>query len=293
MPNVSQPWPGRPDWVDEQGQDMTRLGKVLGNPKHYLQRALKLLLWKFSAILGDAPFFLQGQMDINPKSLWHDRDFVAKVGGYFIKGDRTPRVVSSFDPWDATRRDMLVLLLRTILERNIPGDMVEVGVYRGRTARLIHHYVPERDLFLFDTFEGFTNRGTREELSATGHLVAEGHFADTSLEYVKTIVAPQNGRVHFIRGYFPESIPERLENRTFAFVHLDADLYEPTLAGLGFFYPRMAHHGIIIVHDYNAWPGARCAVDEFMQDKPELVVSMPDKSGSALISRFRAYHPLS
>jgi O-methyltransferase len=66
-------------------------------------------------------------------------------------------------------------------------------------------------------------------------------------------------------------------------VHLDADLYEPILEGLKFFYPRMPKHGMILVHDYNAWIGARKAVDDFFSDKPELVIPMPDKSGSALI----------
>jgi O-methyltransferase len=270
---------------------MTKLGKLLRNPKYYWERALKLLLWRMSRILGDAPFFLQGQMDINPKSLWHSPEFVAKTGGFLIKGDTISRVISTFDSWDVTRRDMLVLLLRAVVERKVPGDMAEVGVYKGMTAGLVHHYVPERHLFLFDTFEGFTDRGTREELSATGHVVLGAQFSDTSLDQVRMIVAPMNDRVHFIKGYFPESIPDGFGNRTFAFVHLDADLYEPTLEGLAFFYPRMSHHGIILVHDYNAWPGARSAVENFMRDKPELVVAMPDKSGSAMISRFNVHQP--
>ena len=264
---------------------MTKVGKILCNPKHYGQRALKLLLWRLSAILGDAQFFLQGQMDINTKSLWHNPEFVSRTGGYLINNDGTRRVICPLDPWDNTRRDMLVLLLRTIVEKNIEGDMVEVGVYKGLTARLIHNYVPDRNLFLFDTFEGFTDRGTREELSATGSHVSHACFSDTSLEYVKNIVAPLNEAVHFIKGYFPDSIPEYFEKKKFAFVHLDADLYEPILAGLKFFYPRMSCHGTIVVHDYNAWPGARLAVDEFMRDKPELVIPMPDKSGSAVINK--------
>jgi len=67
------------------------------------------------------------------------------------------------------------------------------------------------------------------------------------------------------------------------FVHLDADLYDPTLSGLRFFYPRLSKRGILLVHDYNAWPGARRAVDEFFSALPELPIPMPDKSGSALI----------
>jgi len=272
---------------------MTKLGKMLRSPKHYSKRALKLILWRLSAILGDAPFSLQGQMDINPKSLWHNPEFVARTGGFFVKGDNTRRVISPFEPWDNTRRDMLVLLLRTIVEKNIPGDMAELGVYKGITARLIHHFVPDRDLFLFDTFEGFTDRGIKEEMSATGHIIEGARFSDTSLHHVKTVVAASNGRVHFIEGYFPDSLPEEVKERTFAFVHLDADLYEPILAGLRFFYPRMAHHGIIVVHDYNAWPGARLAVDEFMTDKPELIIAMPDKSGSAMINRSRLSQAIS
>jgi hypothetical protein len=45
----------------------------------------------------------------------------------------------------------------------------------------------------------------------------------------------------------------------------------------------MSIRGIILVHDYNAWIGARKAVDDFFADKVELPVPMPDKSGSVLI----------
>ena len=60
---------------------------------------------------------------------------------------------------DTVRRDMLVLLLRDLIERRVPGDMAELGVYKGLTARLIHHYAPERTLHLYDTFQGFDPRG--------------------------------------------------------------------------------------------------------------------------------------
>ena len=134
-----------------------------------------------------------------------------------------------------------MLLLRTIIEQGVSGDMAEVGVYKGSTARLIHHYLPERN------------------------------------------VSPLNDNVHFYKGYFPDSIPPGFDELKFSFVHLDADLFEPTIEGLKYFYPRMNAKGMLVVHDYNAWKGARMAVDEFFSDKPEMPVPMPDKSGSALI----------
>lgn len=262
-----------------------KLAKIITHPRHYLRRGQKLLLWKASTLLGDASFFLQGQMDLNRKSLWHNDGFVKKYGGYHIVGDNVDRVLSPFEPWDNVRRDMLILLLRTIIANNVPGSIAEVGVYQGLTARLIHHFVPDRNLYLFDTFEGFTARGANNEKEITGNEVASSQFSDTSVEAVRTFVNPKTDKVHLIKGYFPDSVPDVIKDEQFAFVHLDADLYEPIYAGLEFFYARMSHHGCCVVHDYNAWPGARRAVDEFMKGKPELVIPMPDKSGSALIIR--------
>lgn len=100
---------------------------------------------------------------------------------------------------------------------------------------------------------------------------------------MKHYISPKNQNVFFYKGYFPESIPAAFNTLKFAFLHLDADLFEPTLEGLKFFYPRMSAGGILLIHDYNAWLGARKAVDEFFADKKEFPIPMPDKSGSALV----------
>jgi O-methyltransferase len=176
---------------------------------------------------------------------------------------------------------MLILLLRTVIDHAVPGVFAEVGVYKGLTARLIHHYAPERPLHLFDTFEGFTERSAAAELQS--HRQSASLFSDTSLESVKAFVNQRNENVQFHKGFFPESIPSSLLEETFAFVHLDADLYDPIAKGLSFFYPRLSRRGMLVVHDYNSWPGARKAVDEFFRDKLELPIPMPDKSGSVLI----------
>ena len=258
-----------------------KLSKLIRNPQKYLSLALKISQQSMCNLFQDTPFFMQGQMDINPKSRWHNPDFVKLTGGFFPKKDQKQRQICDLEPWDNTRRDMLALLLRTIEESNIEGDFAEVGVYKGFTAKLIHYYAPARRLHLFDTFEGFTDRSVIAEQHNTKLSISATHFADTSLDIVRSYVSPKNTNVYFWKGYFPESIPNGLT--TFAFVHLDADLYEPILNGLEYFYPRMSKNGMIVVHDYNAWPGARKAVDEFFANKNELPIPMPDKSGSALI----------
>lgn len=264
---------------------MRRALKLVTDPTKYLPLALKMSQEKLCGLFSGTAFFLQGQMDIHPLSRWHDPAFVARTGGFFLPGDPLERTIADLEPWDHVRRDMLALLLRSLNERRIPGAMAELGVFRGSTARLLHHYMPDRTLHLFDTFSGFDASEVASERSRTGHAVEAGRYGGTSVAEVLATIAPRNDAVRIHAGLFPASVPADVARETFAFVHLDADLHDPTLAGLEFFWERMAPGGIIVVHDYNAWPGARAAVDGFLAGKPEVALPMPDKSGSAVIVR--------
>lgn len=257
--------------------------KLFINPKKYIPLVFKVMQQQMCSLFQNTSFFMQGQMDINPKSRWHSDDFIKLTGGYYPITDNKNRQICNLEPWDNTRRDMLILLLRTIVEKNVEGDIVELGVYKGYTAKLIHYYMPERMLHLFDTFEGFTERSVVAEKRNVDFQVSKSHFADTSINFVKDYISQKNSNISYYKGYFPESIPSNFTELKFALVHLDADLYEPILEGLKFFYPLMNPKSMIIVHDYNTWPGARKAVDDFFADKNELPIPMPDKSGSVLI----------
>jgi O-methyltransferase len=265
--------------------------KLLVHDRKGFCLSLKLkLLDRWCRLHANTGFYCQGRMDLDPKSWWHNAESAATSGGYFVPGDATPRKILALDPWDTTRRDMIILLLRELVARKVAGDLAELGVYRGQSARLIHHYLPERPLYLFDTFAGFDARDVKAERAQTGRQESTASFAPTGVELALRNIAPQNSNVQVFPGYFPESAPPFLHDRQFAFVHLDADLYEPMLAGLKFFYERVVPGGFILAHDYNSWPGARKAVEQFFRDKPEIPIPMPDKSGSALILKL-AHRP--
>ena len=267
-----------------------KLTKLVAKPGLYLPVARERVLhqlkrWEhhLTPLFARTAYFLQGQMDIHPFSRWHRPEFIQATGGFFLPDDPVDRTITEFEPCDLVRRDMLILLLRTILERKVPGELADLGVYQGQTARLFHHYLPERPLHLFDTFTGFAESDVLSESKKTG-LKVRPEFADTSVETVLRRVAsrrPENVIIH--AGFFPATVPANWQEKQFAFVHLDADLYEPILAGLQYFYPKVPTGGMIVVHDYNAWPGARRAVTEFLADKREPPIPLPDKSGSALI----------
>jgi O-methyltransferase len=230
------------------------------------------------------PYFLQGRMDIDPFSYWHNPEFVKEYGGFLPKAKiNDKRNIVDTCSYDLVRRDMIVLLLRTITINKIKGEIAELGVYKGETAKLIHHYCPERTLNLFDTFEGFAEKDVSKENDQIRNSESVINFKDTSVDSIMRFIDPQNSNVKVFQGYFPETVDKKLEQTIFSFVHLDADLFEPTKNGLEFFYSRVSSGGIILIHDYNAWPGCRKAVDKFFCSKKEFPIPMPDKSGSSII----------
>lgn len=171
-----------------------------------------------------------------------------------------------------------------LLEHDIPGAFAEVGVYKGNSAKLLHLLAPQRELYLFDTFQGFDSRDLSLDPKKKIH---PSSFLDTSLQQVREFVGV-HPKIHYCPGYFPATaspIPDELQ---FALVHLDADLYQPTLAGLQYFYPRLSAGGMMIIHDYSsgAWPGVKKAVDEFLDPYPEKLIRIPDKSGTAVFRRY-------
>jgi O-methyltransferase len=144
----------------------------------------------------------------------------------------------------------------------LPGAAAEVGVFKGATARLILDALPNKTLHLCDTFEGLPD-------SQDG--LDKGQFCGT-LEEVRQYL--DDPRVQFHRGYFPRDTAHEIENERFAFVHLDVDYYDGTLAALEFFWPRMVTGGIVLTHDYVLLPGPTKAFDEFFRDRVEPVIEL-------------------
>jgi hypothetical protein len=253
--------------------------------KPNLKKIFGRLLQNLSKTTEYQAFYLQSQMDIHPKSRFYNLSFIEKTGGFYILNDTIKREIISFDtPWDLVRRDMFILFLKDIIINKIQGDIVELGVYKGYTAKLIHHYVPERKLFLFDTYEGFDKKDLEIEKIRTGHNI-NSHFKSAGVQAVIEYIKPQNNNIIPVVGVFPQSIPEDFKDKVFSLVHIDMDLYEPTITALNYFYPKTSKGGYILIHDYNSWSGAREAADEFFKEKLESPVPMPDKNGSALIKK--------
>jgi O-methyltransferase len=182
------------------------------------------------------------------------------------------------------RLSSLDLIADEIKVRQVPGAVAELGVYKGHFAAAINTVFPDRTLYLFDTFTGFS---TEEELrdQANHGLAYQRDFSDTSPEGVLRRM-PHADRCVVRQGLFPETA-QSLESETFCFASIDTDLYDPIVSGLEFFYERLNPGGYLFVHDYNnsLYPGAKKAVVDFSTRRRVAYVPLTDMYGTAIFAK--------
>jgi O-methyltransferase len=167
--------------------------------------------------------------------------------------------------------------LSSALVAGVGGAVVEIGCYAGRTSvllrKVIDHFAPERELHVYDSFQGLPAAGPYDT-----DYTGEGQLA-TSVETLLATFARWGVDPPVVHpGWFHETLPTGLPD-SICFAYLDGDLYESVRTGLECVYPRLSRHAVVIVDDYcdpekspkafSMFPGAKKACDEFFADKPE------------------------
>lgn len=152
----------------------------------------------------------------------------------------------------------------SVYKKNIILQTVEVGVYKGGTsyfmASLAERFNFQYHHSCFDTFEGHA----QEDINTT---VEKSHFAgafnDTSFASVKEYLGKFEN-INLYKGRFQDT-SSVLQNTQVHFVHLDMDIYEPTIYALKFFDEHLVKGGVILLDDYGfeTCPGIEKAVVEF------------------------------
>lgn len=217
-----------------------------------------------AGIFGDFPLS-------EDHKLWRfDKEFLA-----------TYRRLSPKNPYSQDRKYLLREMVR--FARRVPGALAECGCYEGASAYFMAKERPEVSVHLFDSFEGLSEPN---ELDRTGsgeiRMWLEGDLKTSEHKTRMNLREFSNVVIH--RGWIP-SVLQEAEDERFCFLHIDVDIYQPTLDSLRFFYPRMNPGGVIVLDDYGfvTCPGAFRAVAEFMIDKPECVIHSPTGQGIIII----------
>jgi len=211
--------------------------------------------------------------------------------------DEARTVIRAVRPWTMTSKEKLFALVtavRYVVDHQIPGDIVECGVWRGGSMQAIARVLAERgatdrELHLFDTFEGMPPP-TEDDIQRGGPSAAEllatkpktaWVWAIANLEDVQAGMAQVDypaDRIHYHQGLVEETIPGGAPEQI-ALLRLDTDWYSSTKHELDHLYDRVPSGGVVIIDDYDYWEGSRKAVDEFVATTGARLLLAPMGSG--------------
>lgn len=216
-------------------------------------------------------------------------DLIAKVLTNTIYGDANlmPTADSpNYDPekralgldWPAAAHSMigtkrmnnLRQLCERVLSDNIPGDLIETGVWRGGACIMLRAILKAygdttRKVYCADSFAGLPKaerdkypQETNAELHQYKELAISREQVASNFDKYGLL----DEQVVFVEGFFADTLP-KLSAERFALLRLDGDMYSSTIQALDALYPKLSPGGFIIVDDYNFVAACRNAVEDY------------------------------
>jgi O-methyltransferase len=222
------------------------------------------------------------------------------VAGDMMGDEPFMELYQQVKPYTMTSPERLYALHKAVLytiEKNLPGDFVECGVWRGGSSMMIaltlkQLGVQNRHLYLYDTFEGMSEPTDADkdisgsdaaQLLAT-HNKTAGIWAFADLQDVQQnmqLTGYPTTNIHYVQGKVEDTIPATIP-AAIALLRLDTDWYESTKHELEQLYPLLANQGALIIDDFGHWQGAKKAVLEYF-DKQPVLLNRIDYTGRILI----------
>jgi len=171
----------------------------------------------------------------------------------------------------------------------LAGDVVECGVWKGGCAIIMAETLQQfgdtsRNIYLYDTFTGMSEP-TEVDTKGGGIISAVEKFKQLRKdEYVDWCYSPYeevqknvelcpypSNKFVLVQGKIEDTIPNTMPEKI-ALLRLDTDWYESTKHGLEYLYPLIVRNGVFIADDFGAWAGARKAIQEYFDDKPQKIL---------------------
>lgn len=252
-------------------------------PMRILRKAKKILRKYIRSTGYDVVRFAEYPGDIDPLLL------------------ETIRVVKPYTLTSVHRLIALCEAVQYVVRNQVPGDIVECGVWKGGSMMAVARTLMQADdqsrhLYLFDTYEGMTPPGNKD-ISITGQSAVDMLDDDdkedpqsvwcvASLDFVREVIGSVGydpSKLHFIEGRVEETLPA-MAPAHISILRLDTDWYESTRHEMEHLFPRLVKGGVLIIDDYGHWQGARQAIDEYIKEKKlQILLHRIDETGRCAI----------
>ena len=195
------------------------------------------------------------------------------------------QLIKKYSMNSSLRSWILIIALKEIFEKNIEGDFVETGVWRGGNLILFKKYIQkyhlkDKKIFGYDTFEGFPeptiNDKDFKNISAFEYIKNKkvenfsSYHSKISLDQVKENFIKQTGdsdNLFLFKGATNDTLQKNsnLPDKI-AILKLSTCFYESTKFELEIMYEKLQKGGYLIIDDYGWWKGAKLAFDEFFKN---------------------------
>ena len=162
------------------------------------------------------------------------------------------------------------------LSSKIPGCIIECGVFKGvsliRFATFLKLLKKQnKKIIAFDAFGKHTTTKISSDYKRRKKLLSHGKEAISEKQLMKVLrLKSLEKNIELIRGDITETVPRYLKSNPkmkISLLNLDVDFYEPSMAILKNFYPKLSKGGILMLDDYGIWDGETIAVDEYFTGK--------------------------
>lgn len=231
------------------------------------------------AALRAAGYDVVRTADVSLQQQKHSSDMMQDQGFMAIH-----ELCRDFTCTNMARMYVLYRAVDFIVAADIPGDIVECGVWRGGSAMLCAHALIERSsmerkIWLYDTFEGMSapsdhdrdwqGQGVRRHWEELERPDGGSDWDYAPFENVQNSMAETgypDEKTVFVKGKVEDTIPDTAPERI-ALLRLDTDWYESTYHELVHLFPRVSRGGVIIIDDYGYWKGQKQAVDRYFREQ--------------------------
>jgi len=217
--------------------------------------------------------------------IWYIARIVQKIAGRMnlkiehmydpVRNDLENRIFNTVKPYTFTPLHAILSLIdsvKYIIKNDIPGCLVECGVYKGGSIMamimtLQEMGVSDRHIYLYDTFEGMSEPGSYDVRSSGKPANIKIDETVTPLDMVKDNIKKLGydiDKIHFVKGKVEDTLSKNSPD-SIALLRLDTDWYESTKCELEYLYPKLSRHGVLIIDDYESWMGCKKATDEYLK----------------------------
>ncbi len=223
------------------------------------------------------------------------RGALARRGLRLVRTGGSPQLREVGEDWPPTAETMVGLrrlenvrdCIDLVVQEEIPGDLIETGVWRGGCAIFIRaalaaHQVEDRAVWVADSFQGLAAPDPVAHPKEFGVDLSTFDELAVGLEQVKSNFRRYgllDEQVRFLPGWFADTLPAAPIKRL-ALIRLDGDYYESTMTALRNLYPKLSSGGFVIVDDYQI-EACREAVADYMAEVGErFAIEMVDASSA-------------